>query len=115
VKLTGDRRVGRELVQDAFLRAMRAGLDGVESRRMWLFRIATNIARDRHRVEQRRRSSPFTGDEADERPVFDPELDLVHRTLSALAFDDAAALLFHYDVGLSTREVAELSGIGEGP
>ena len=113
MKLTGDREVGRELMQETFLHAIRAGLDGVESRRAWLFRIATNLARDRHRTEQRRRTGPFIGNETDERPVFDPDLDLVHRALSALAFKDATSLLFHYDVGLPTREVAELAGIGE--
>jgi RNA polymerase sigma-70 factor (ECF subfamily) len=100
-------------VQETFLHAIRAGLDGVESRRAWLFRIATNLARDRHRSEQRRRTGPFTGNETDERPVFDPDLDLVHRASSALAFEDATSLPFHYDVGLSTREVAEIAGIGE--
>ncbi|MDP9252394.1 MAG: RNA polymerase sigma factor [Chloroflexota bacterium] len=113
MKLTGDRDVARELVQETFLHAIRAGLDGVESRPAWLFRIATNLARDRHRVERRHPSARFTGEEADERPVFDPDVDLLHRALSFLAFEDATALLLHYDVGLSIREAADLAGIGE--
>jgi RNA polymerase sigma-70 factor (ECF subfamily) len=113
VKLTGDREIGRELMQETFVRAIRAGLDGVESRRPWLFRIATNLARDRYRADRRHTTEALTGDEADERLVFDPEVDAVHRALATLPFEDATALLFHYDVGLSASEVAELADVGE--
>jgi DNA-directed RNA polymerase specialized sigma24 family protein len=65
-------------MQETFVRAIRAGLDGVESRRPWLFRIATNPARDRYRADRRHTTEALTGDEADERLVFDPEVDVVH-------------------------------------
>ena len=37
----------------------------------------------------------------------------VATALATLPFEDATALLFHYDVGLSASEVAELADVGE--
>jgi RNA polymerase sigma-70 factor (ECF subfamily) len=113
VKLTGDREAGAELVQETFARAMRAGLDGVASPRAWLFRIASNLACDRHRARVRGDPGELTGDEIDDRAVFDVEVDLIHRALASLALDDAIALLLRFDAGLTNVEVAEHEGVSE--
>src|SRR5258706_8193268 len=88
VKLTGDRSVAEDLLQETFTQGMRAGIHGVESSRGWLFRIATNAARDQRRTELRHPVSDLSGDERDQTPAFDADVDLVHRALSALPFDD---------------------------
>jgi RNA polymerase sigma-70 factor, ECF subfamily len=113
VKLTGYRETGSELLQETFARGMRAGLDGVQSRRGWLFRIATNLARDWYRAKPHRATEELTGCEIDDRPVFDVEVDLIHRALSAIPFDDATALLLRHDAGFSRAETAAHQGVAE--
>ena len=110
MKLTGRQDAAEELLQETFMRAMRSGVDGVESRRSWLFRVATNIARDRFRQSARRPTVVLTGRELDDRPVFEVEVDVLHRALSAIPFDDATALLLRFDAGFTIAEIAALDG-----
>lgn len=113
LKLTGLRSVAEELLQEAFTRGMQSGLVGISSPRAWLFRIATNVARDRHRAQARRPTTELTGRERDDRPVFDADVDLVHRTLSAIPFDDAVILLLHFDAGVSRSQIAADEGASD--
>lgn len=113
VKLTGQRHDAEELLQEAFARAMDSGLTGVRSPRAWLFRIATNAARDRARSKARRPTAELSDAEPDQRPVFDVEVDLLHRALSDIPFDDATALLLRFDAGLTAAEIAALDGLSE--
>src|SRR4029078_380716 len=54
-RLTGNAAVAEDLLQDAFVRFLAAGRvpDDDEHRKNYLFRIATNVARDHFRREQR--------------------------------------------------------------
>ena len=58
VRLTGDRTMADDLLQDTYYRVLRAGAahESEAHRRNTLFKIATNLARDAHR---RRRVLPF--------------------------------------------------------
>lgn len=114
-KLTGDREEATELLQETFLRGMRSGRSATElsAPRAFLFRIATNAARDRYRRRMLLRFIPFTGREVDPTDRLDPHTMLVHQVLASLPQSQAAALLLHYDAGLSRREIAEMDGVTE--
>jgi RNA polymerase sigma-70 factor (ECF subfamily) len=113
-KLTGDREVGSELMQETFVRAIRSGREAeVRSPRAWLFRIAANLARDHHRRGQLLRFVPFSGRERDPRIIGDHNAELVHRALRQIAATQSTTLLLHYDAGFSRKEIAEMEGVTE--
>ena len=114
-KLTGDREVAADLTQETFVRAMQARQDSAELRsvRAWLFRIATNLARDHHRRRALLRFTPFSGREPGPSGIPDPDTELVHRALRALPAAQSAALLLHYDAGFSRQEIAQMAGVTE--
>ena len=112
-KVVGDREVAAELVQETFVRAIRA--EPVDQRfvRRWLYRIASNLARDHHRHRRLLRFVPFSGIERGPSGIPDPEIDLIHRALQALPAAQATTLLLHYDAGFSRSEIAAMEGITE--
>jgi len=113
VRLTGSRPLAEDLVQDAYLRLLSSRHLPLnqDHLRNYLFRIATNLARDHFRradVEQRVGSlagpsrveaarSPYAGD--------------VWSVLSRLKPRDRELLLLAYVEGLSHREIAEVTGL----
>jgi len=114
-KLVGDREVGSDLMQETFVRAIRASgsIRDVSAMRAWLFRTATNLA-----YSHRRRSTilaflPFTGREPMPRGGFDIEADQVRSVLRAIPAEQAATLLLFYDNGFARAEVATLLGVSE--
>jgi RNA polymerase sigma-70 factor (ECF subfamily) len=115
LKLTGDREVASDLMQETFVRAMRSGVDARELRsaRAWLFRIAANLAHDRRRRQALLRFVPFSGREIGATGVGDPLGDLVQRALRSLPTAQAAALLLHYEAGFSRQEIAQMEGVTE--
>src|SRR6185503_4364251 len=103
-----------ELLQETFERAIRANGPQPTSNdvRPWLYRIASNVAIDRIRRENRFRFLPFVGSEpAPERNV--PVVDLVRRALRALPPEQATALVMRLHEGFTAGEIAELLGISE--
>ena len=64
-RVTGDRQAADDLLQECYYRFLRAKVayDDESHRKNYLFRIATNLARDRYR---RRAASPETTPEIDE-------------------------------------------------
>lgn len=113
VKQTGDRETATDLMQETFVRAIRAGApDDEMGARPWLFRIAVNLARDDHRRRKLLRFIPFTGHERASN-LGDPEIELVHRALRTLSPKLATTLLLHYDSGFSRDEIAAMEGVGE--
>jgi RNA polymerase sigma-70 factor (ECF subfamily) len=115
LKLTGDREVASDLMQETFVRAIRSSVDAreLQSPRAWLFRIAANLAHDHRRRRALLRFVPFSGQETGATGVGDPEADLVQRALRALPVAQATALLLHYEAGFSRKEIAQLGGVTE--
>lgn len=115
LKLTGDREVASDLMQETFVRAIRSGADlrELHSPRAWLFRIAANLAHDHRRRRALLRFVPFSGREIGATGVGDPEGDLVHRALRALPVAQATTLLLHYEAGFSRKEIAQMEGVSE--
>ena len=114
-KLTGDREVAAELMQETFVRAIRARSEGTEIRssRAWLYRIAANLGRDHLRRRALLRFIPFSRTEPGAEGMPDPDTELVHRALRAIPAEQATTLLLHYDAGFSRAEIAMMAGIGE--
>lgn len=114
-RLTGDAEAARELTQDTFVRAIHAedDLRDIRAVRAWLFRIATNLAR-KH-LRRRRLIAFLPWRNADPAPTPEPDTEslLVRQTLRAIAPKEASALLLHYYVGLTRREIADVEEIGE--
>lgn len=115
LKLTGDREVASDLMQETFVRAIRSGVgaDELRSARAWLFRIAANLANDHRRRRALLRFAPFSDREMGASGVGDPEGDLVQRALRSLPVAQAATLLLHYEAGFSRKEIAQQQGISE--
>jgi RNA polymerase sigma-70 factor (ECF subfamily) len=112
-RLTGDGDVAEDLAQEAMVRLVEHDVQGPEpALRAWLFKTATHLVRDRHRVDENRKRL------LQENPVRptaleDPErhLDRVEdqaRARGALAripARDREILLMRYE-GFSYREIA---------
>ncbi len=116
-RLVGDAARAEELCQEAFTRAFsaRRSMDHVENVRAWLYRIATNTARDHLR---RRRLLAWL-------PLFDedPALSVdgpeaasaetlpVRKALSRLEPELRVPLVLYTCQELSTQEIADIMGI----
>jgi len=98
-KVTGDREVATDLMQDTFAAGMRdeRALREPAKARAWLYRIATRLAIKRLRRARLIAFVPFAGTE----PAGDaPDIE-------------AAALVLHYAHGFTRAEIAELVGRSE--
>ena len=120
-RLTGDYETALDLAQETFLKAYR-GILKTRSElelRPWLFRIATNNARQHHR--RRKLLSFIRFDDVNESGA--PEIKTHHdNTDEEIAVQDTlrkipavqrACLLLHYVEGFRYREIAVTLGISE--
>lgn len=129
VHMVGDLATSEELVQDVFLNAYRAlpRLDATANRRAWVYKIATNAARDWFRRQRVRRWLPFasdSGEDAEHREdrdeVDEPAQESPLPTEDALAVADALGklkpmyrepLILFAVQGLSTEEIGAILGL----
>ena len=118
-RLTGDRQAADDLLQEAYYRFLRARAHHEDDhhRRNSLFRIATNLARDRHRrlsgvhnvsLEDHELHSDAHGASRVERRA-----DL-HRAMQQLRPRDRELLWLAYAQGSSHREIAASVGVKTG-
>jgi RNA polymerase sigma-70 factor (ECF subfamily) len=121
-RLTSDRQIADDLLQESYYRLLSASIafEGESHRRHYLFRIATNLARDRFR---RRRVRPdevsHEDDEAAGQPLAAPASGLDERLDLAAAFAnlrsrERAMLWLAYAHGASHKEIAQVVGVGAG-
>lgn len=110
-RLTADREVARDLMQDTFISGMRdeASLRDPAKVRPWLYRIATRLAIRRIRRGRLIAFLPFSGTEKATEGVPDVERVAVRDALRAIPPDQAVALVLHYTHGLTRAEIAELA------
>jgi RNA polymerase sigma factor (sigma-70 family) len=116
-----DEERARDLAQETFVRALRA--EDVQQPRAFLFRVATNLAKDEARTVLRRKKHLALL--KNEPPVMggapDPEGDVlaqerwtqVRRALASLSERDREVLLL-WDSGLNYREIAEVAELSPG-
>jgi RNA polymerase sigma-70 factor, ECF subfamily len=120
-RATGEPHTADDLLQDAYYRLLRSkvAFDDDDHRRNYLFRIATNLVRDRYRRPTREVALP---DDEGERPLvcedgapgrFAIERD-VNRALDALRPRDRDLLWLAYTLGLSHAEMARTLGVKTG-
>jgi len=124
-RLVGDLAHAEELVQDVFLRAYRAlpGLAEGSNHRAWIYKIATNAARDWFRRQSLRRWVPFLRSNDEDEPETEepgpndePSLPVEERmavaeALGKLSLTYRLPLVLFAIEGLSTAEIAAILGI----
>jgi RNA polymerase sigma-70 factor (ECF subfamily) len=114
-RMTGDEQSASELAQETFLRAWQHfdAVSQYEQPLAWLFRVATNLARQHYRRQKVpvRRATPLDDeiDPASSDPTLHvAEQELVRQTLLQLKFQQRAALVLCEVYGLSCAEVGTL-------
>src|SRR6201987_3917528 len=132
VNLLGDRDEALDLSQDVFLRVFRTihRFRGHSSLRTWIYRIAVNQARNRHRFWRRRHRAdqvsldlhvaahgelPSGADMGPERALAQKELAVrLQQALDRLPFDQRTAIVLREVDGLSYEEIAFSLGVAVG-
>jgi RNA polymerase sigma-70 factor (ECF subfamily) len=118
-RITGDRHLADDLLQDAYYRFLRADAtyENETHRRNTLFRIATNLARDSHRRQAVRprpqgRDEDLSGiaDRTDVAANLQRRTDL-DRAMRRLRPRERALLWLAYAEGSSHREIAAAVGV----
>lgn len=117
-RLTGDRQLAEDLLQETFYRFLRAAAsyDNETHRRNSLYRIATNLARDVRRRSLSRAASIPAGDDIERVPsgqdagATERTAD-VSRAMSRLKPRERAALWLAYGEGASHQEIADVLGM----
>jgi len=123
-RVTGDRTLADDLLQETYYRFYKAGAAHQDEghRRNSLFCIATNIARDTHRRNARHPLEPLELNEADEETVaidariaerFEESTDL-WRAMAQLKPIQREMLWLAYALGSSHAEIAEIVGVKSG-
>lgn len=117
--LTGDPHAADDLLQETYIRFLGARRDWESDahRRSYLFRIATNLARDRYRRARLLPSRPIE-DEKDlpsvaedpARPGLEDRAD-VRRALGRVSARDRELLWLAYAEGASHKEIADMLGL----
>lgn len=117
-RLTGDRGLAEDLLQETFYRFLRAAAnyDSEIHRRNSLYRIGTNLARDVRRRSLARAASVPAGDDIERVPsgqdagATERTTDFT-RAMSRLKPRERAMLWLAYAEGASHREIADVLGL----
>jgi RNA polymerase sigma-70 factor (ECF subfamily) len=116
-RISGDRQVADDLVQETYYRFFRAGAthESESHRRNSLFRIATNLARDEQRRGKYRKHEPLPIDDHMHAPgdlggLAAGRTDLA-RALEVLRPDQREMLWLAYAIGASHAEIGEALGV----
>ena len=117
-RLTGDRQLVEDLLQETFYRFLRAAAtyDNETHRRNSLYRIATNLARDVRRRSMARAASVPVGDDIERVPSRQgagskQRKSDFNRAMSRLKPRERAMLWLAYAEGASHREIADVLGL----
>ncbi|MBZ5594646.1 MAG: RNA polymerase sigma factor [Acidobacteriia bacterium] len=120
-RVTGDRQLADDLLQETFYRFLRAAAthESETHRRNSLYRIATNLARDARRRSMIRAAFSLAGDDIERVPSPDHtgaterNADF-SRAMSHLKPRERAMLWLAYAEGASHREIANVLGLSPG-
>ncbi len=117
-RVTGDRQMADDLLQETFYRFLRASAvyESESHRRNSLYRIATNLARDFRRRSLRRPTADVSGQDIEAIPaagapaVSETAADLT-RAMARLKPRERAMLWLAYAEGASHQEIAGVLGL----
>src|SRR6478735_2378560 len=117
-RLSGDPQAADDLLQETYYRFLRArtNWESEAHRRSYLFRIATNLVRDRHRRAVAPPTVPLGGRDvarAADSSAADRRADL-DRAMARLRPRDRALLWLAYGVGQPHTEIASALGVKTG-
>lgn len=120
LRLTGDRQLAEDVVQETLLRAWRHPeilAQGEDAARSWLYTVARNIVIDERRSA--RYSRELATDQVPERASSDKTdqvLDawLLSDALGGISYDHRVVIVHAYYGGRSVSEIAELLGVAPG-
>lgn len=117
-RVTGDRQLADDLLQETYYRFLRAAAtyDNETHRRNSLYRIATNLARDARRRSLARAAPVPAGDDIERVPsgqdaVATERTTDFTRAMARLKPRERAMLWLAYAEGASHREIAEVLGV----
>jgi RNA polymerase sigma-70 factor (ECF subfamily) len=110
-RLTGSPDVAEDLLQDAYVRVLSAARvpEADDHRRYFLFRVATNLARDHFRRVSRRAGEPLADTAAPAASVH--EAGDVQQVMMQLSPRDRELLHLAYVEGMTHREIAQVTGL----
>jgi RNA polymerase sigma-70 factor (ECF subfamily) len=119
--VTGDPHAADDLLQETYIRflGVRRRWESDAHRRNYLFRIATNLAHDRHRRNRLRRAEPLDethgpGDDAPHAGCgYEQRVDL-RRALDRLSPRERQMVWLAYAEGSSHQEIADALGLRAG-
>jgi RNA polymerase sigma-70 factor (ECF subfamily) len=118
-RMTGDEQASYDLSQETFVRAWQQfeRVRGYEQPRAWLFRVATNLARNHRRHRSIRDAATVrlvsSGEAAGDMSSAVAESDAVRAALDTLPVKQRAALVLRVVYGLSLGELAQALGASE--
>jgi RNA polymerase sigma factor (sigma-70 family) len=127
-RLTGSSEWANDLTQEAFLQLFRSRqkLPGIQNRRAWIYRIASNVTFNALKRQNRFSWLPWKEDEderlnaalaassaADAATAHLDQQELVQQALNAVEPKYRAPLILYGQYGLSVREIAEIMEISE--
>ena len=119
-RITGDYEVAKDLVQDTFLKAYKSVLktDSDLSFKAWLYRIATNNARQYHRRRRLISFIPFVDSVKHDSilkttPNYIEEKLSIEETLLKVPADQKECLVLHFVDGFRYGEIADILNISE--
>jgi RNA polymerase sigma-70 factor, ECF subfamily len=122
-RFTGDVDLAADIAQETFVRFLEHGPEQPAGAGPWLFRVATNLAKDASRSRTRRRMLVMQGramlSHSDPTPAPDRAVSrtvarkMVHEAFEALSEKERMALLMREE-GYAHREIAEALGTTTG-
>lgn len=118
LRMTGEPDVAQDVAQEAFVRLVRDDVQGpVPALKAWLFRVASNLVRDRYRVSENRRRllevhpvAPEPAPDALRTLERDEAVARVRKVLAGMPERDRTLLLMREE-GFSYGEIADEIGV----
>jgi len=114
-RLTGNRALAEDLMQESYLRLLRAGVPSLDPPHLknYLFKTATNLARDHFRSKAAQAEPIEAGGQLPVRPAPAGTAVDVHKILGQVTERERSLLWLAYVEGSSHREIAAVTGLKE--